>query len=446
MRFIFVLIMMFVTMGSARAQEHWFGSTTLEDIQTRPRVSLVFASQDEVHPLSYFGHTFLVFHREPLPEIDAPIVEFLGQTEGIDGWAWKALVTSIPGRYQLQRFLYKARAYELENRDLWIYTFSQTDSEREALIRNLEEALSTAYPYQFTSKNCGAYIEALLPMAPSKSLFTLPMNSVQNPEFTARVTKVQVVLAQRTQGRLTQDPADLLRYQFAREADPDKRQAIFAQLKNTPGTLQQVKTDDPARFSGRRRLGVQWVSPTEQHLLLAPYAQDFYTAGAEVPAGSVLRILQGDIAMDSDGLRWDALDLFHLEAMTAKDAWSDSHVRHLEFAYQRALPMNRKPGWLLRWGTGYAWAPWKGFLLGVKGLLDLNISESIQNDLGARLYLEHKINSRLRLSWEYHQSVLPQLDFWSQTTARVSYTLASRWILEADGNRSHQRAGLILNF
>ncbi len=433
------------------AQAAWFGPTSIDELASRPRVSLVFASPDEVSPLSYFGHTFLVFHHEEFPEIDAPLVEFMGQTAELDHWALQALFGSIPGRYQLQRFLYKAREYDFENRDLWIYTLKISEAERQEIVKRLRERLPQVHPYQFTGQNCGAYIEELLPFVDEpQPFYTLPIRTLQNPKVQSRIESARVQLSQRSQGRLSQDKADLLRYQFAREADRSKRQEIFQNLKNLPAPQPQVRTDDPATFSGRRRLGLQFFSGEASHITLSPYAQDFFTPAHEVVPGSVLRILETAVRIDRNAAALDRLEIFHLEAMSASDDWTDGMVRHLEFGWQKQLEIQEQPGWRLRWGNGYAWQATPHLLWGAKFFVDLNLRMKTRTglllDAGGILYAEQALTSRTRAFVRFEQSALPQYGNWSEWNVGLSHAPWPGITLEAGASPRDWHFGLMQHF
>ena len=59
-------------------------------------VSMLFASQNLISPISSFGHTLLIFHNEVTPEPDSIAFEYLGDTE-VSYYAIRGLLWTIPG-------------------------------------------------------------------------------------------------------------------------------------------------------------------------------------------------------------------------------------------------------------------------------------------------------------------------------------------------------------
>ena len=140
-------------MGHAK----WGDVPDSSEIFRYDRVSLVFAAQNLRSPISQFGHSFLVFHREDDPEPAALTVEFSGHLEGFDDYLL-TLVGGVGGHFVFSYLSYKARDYELEDRGLWIYELALTGDEKARLKRDLIQKRGREFPYGIARRNCASYI------------------------------------------------------------------------------------------------------------------------------------------------------------------------------------------------------------------------------------------------------------------------------------------------
>lgn len=138
-------------------------------------LSLVFAGENLRSPISAFGHTFVVFHNEEVPEPDSVALEFLGITENISFSGLKALAGSLPGKYRWTCLVEKELLYDQENRDLWFYKINMTESERLNLI---EEVSLGELKYGFIRNNCADRIHDLILKAARR---TEPFEFIHEP-------------------------------------------------------------------------------------------------------------------------------------------------------------------------------------------------------------------------------------------------------------------------
>jgi len=150
------------------ARAKWGDVPDSSEIFHYDRVSIVFAAQNLRSPVSQFGHSFLVFHREDDPEPSALTVEFAGRLEGFDSYLL-TLVGGARGHFLFSYFSYKARDYELEDRSLWIYELALTPDEKVRLKRDLVENLGREFPYGIARGNCASYIIEAVAAAHSRA-------------------------------------------------------------------------------------------------------------------------------------------------------------------------------------------------------------------------------------------------------------------------------------
>lgn len=136
-------------------------SPSLDEVTSKPRLSIAFSSADISNPESVFGHVFLIAHddRGVLPS--SPVVEFYGLLGRVDMGMLKTVVSSIPGVYKLDTFAEKRRLYDKEGRDLYVRTLRAEVSPSDVYSR-LASFWSKEIPYDFLDENCAFHIERLL--------------------------------------------------------------------------------------------------------------------------------------------------------------------------------------------------------------------------------------------------------------------------------------------
>jgi hypothetical protein len=125
------------------------------------RLSVVFASQNNHQPESAFGHVFLVFHKDDSPEPDAVAVEFVGHVASFTDMVL-SVSNEVSGRYKLAEFSQKKLEYDLEDRDLFVFELNVSAEELLLLKQDITYELTYSYPYSFTKRNCGFYLNQLL--------------------------------------------------------------------------------------------------------------------------------------------------------------------------------------------------------------------------------------------------------------------------------------------
>ena len=145
-------------------------------------VSMLFASQNLISPISSFGHTLLIFHNEVTPEPDSIIFEYLGDTE-VSYYAIRGLLWTIPGGFHLLPWSQKRWIYEREDRDIWAIRLKLEKHERQKLESNIKAFLSQIEPYNFFFNNCSWYIfeivkESMDDMECSVKPYVLPIETL----------------------------------------------------------------------------------------------------------------------------------------------------------------------------------------------------------------------------------------------------------------------------
>lgn len=158
-----------------------------EKISNKKYISIVFASNNLRSVASIFGHTFLVFHNEELPELDSIALDFLAQSEEENFSQGKAFFYKVKANYRVRNYLDKKNEYDFEDRDLFIYTLNLKNSEKEDIVKVVLQSLNQDYYYNFNSFNCAFYIykilsDANLTQKMSPFLYTLPINTIRTLE------------------------------------------------------------------------------------------------------------------------------------------------------------------------------------------------------------------------------------------------------------------------
>lgn len=158
-------------------------------------LSIGFASQSYKSPVSFFGHTFLVAHDQPKPELESIAIEFVGDISRENG-IFSALLSSVEGYYNYRRFYDKLREYNLEDRGVWTYRIKISEQEKAALSKLILKKNRLKERYSFIRTNCAYKIYELIqkPLSLSKqwtdSLFlTLPIQSLKRKDLLARINE-----------------------------------------------------------------------------------------------------------------------------------------------------------------------------------------------------------------------------------------------------------------
>lgn len=135
----------------AVAQEKWFGAVSADDCVKYKYLSVAFADESLRSPASMFGHTFLVFHNQLKPELDAMTLEFVGDTSSAENPVARALFLSIEGRFLVRRLAYKLLEYGREGRDVRVWRIGTVPA---GCRRTLEAEIREVHEYTFLRKNC----------------------------------------------------------------------------------------------------------------------------------------------------------------------------------------------------------------------------------------------------------------------------------------------------
>jgi len=163
------------------------------EIEKYKFLSIGFASQSYKSPVSFFGHTFLVTHNQPKPELESVAIEFVGDISRENG-IFSALLSSVEGYYNYRRFYDKLREYNLEDRGVWTYRIKISEQEKIGLSKLILKKNHLKERYSFIRKNCAYKIYDLIqePLSLSKkwtdSLFvTLPIQTLKRKDLLARI-------------------------------------------------------------------------------------------------------------------------------------------------------------------------------------------------------------------------------------------------------------------
>ncbi len=138
-------------------------------------LSLVFSSYYPNNPSSFFGHTFLLVHRDKNPLFDMSIDYAAMGVENVNAlFAIKGLIGLLPGIFSIKPYYMKVNEYTRgEGRDLWEYKLKITKNQIEQMLNHLWELTKTTYfDYYFFDENCSYFMLELLEIANSDWSFT----------------------------------------------------------------------------------------------------------------------------------------------------------------------------------------------------------------------------------------------------------------------------------
>ncbi len=177
-----ILILSIQLSFSSWAQTNWLKNEKSNALEETKFVSIVFASENLNEVTSMFGHTFLVFHNNPKPNLADSIVEFRGvMNQGVEDYFF-ALSGHLLGRYEINNFIYKLREYHLEGRDLWAYRLNLKSHEIHALVIEINKKLNVDVNYSFFNQNCSYRINELIfrsvKIEFENYFYTIPLQSI----------------------------------------------------------------------------------------------------------------------------------------------------------------------------------------------------------------------------------------------------------------------------
>ena len=152
------------------------------DLGVYRNISLGFASESLDSPVSFFGHSFIVFHNDEFPEPNSIVLEFYGHINVSFVWL-KILTIGTPGSFKFTRFTDKVHQYNFENRNVQIFPLVLNTKEKNKLIAIINKEFSNqATPYTFFKKNCSWYVDDIFHQSFDESFikkfYSIPVKTV----------------------------------------------------------------------------------------------------------------------------------------------------------------------------------------------------------------------------------------------------------------------------
>lgn len=177
------IIIFLITSVCLPSQDHIM-QEKMDKIKNAQYVSLVFAGQNLQTPISSFGHTLLLFHKNPIPEPDSIALEFLGNID-TPFFAIKSILWSIQGAFRILYWNEKFWEYEKENRDIWITPLKITNKEKKKMSKIIKDEFSLKKPYNFLFTNCSWHIyklirKSLTNFSCSVKFYVYPIDTIQS--------------------------------------------------------------------------------------------------------------------------------------------------------------------------------------------------------------------------------------------------------------------------
>ena len=425
--------------AAAQAQSPSGLEPQLSDFTNKKHLSVVFASHNIKKPGSMFGHVFIVAHDEDFPEPDATTLEFLGTAESTGGYAM-ALFTGIPGRYFLKSFFEKRKAYDLEDRDLWIYPYTGDADDRRAVLKTVAELLNDRQAtYNFFRSNCSTAAYQALTKKKSHLPYALPVSTlawlqsedligppVLYPSSLRRalasldeldpVQQVEVTQAlagakpdnQALPARSAGAANLALNYLLPREAEPQVRGRLFMLKKQIvtserlePG-LQAPPSPDLGSFGEALTLAK---GANNYAVEFHPAQRDFFTSSRDGHETALLELLKIRLEFIDSSFKVSDLTLFRLDSHLGSTPYSHSFNRLIEVGYvdwakQRVERFGEIYGHV-GWGYSVRFGP---LTLGATPLVGVTHGLGLRPygfDLGARALANLWLGSRFALQGSF---------------------------------------------
>lgn len=352
----------------------WGQDASFEELHRYSRISIGFAAQNLQSPISNFGHTFLIFHNQTVPEPDSLVVEFTGTAPTFLDHV-SALFLSIPGKYSPIYWSEKKRSYDLENRALWIYGLAlnnkQVELIRQYLLQNQHEILD----YDFSNKNCAFYINELIRKGRGDliyhddGLFITPISSLkwlqseklfsstyysQSTQQRALTSYVALSDSERSQFHaylnglatptvsalnlgITNSLATTAEHLIPREADANIRNRLYAIKKQfslsastTPNSI-----SDPSKSVGPASVSLTTLPKNRSHLLtLSPGFIRFENESNWGFTNASLETLRNDWLVDQMGkVSLNQFTLVNMEVYQPSQFLQDGYTQTLSASY-----------------------------------------------------------------------------------------------------------------
>jgi len=480
------MVFLFLIFSStAFAKFDWLKLPEPDQLYSKKRLSIVFASQNLKSPVSMFGHTFLVAHNEMPPETDAITIEFLGKTSGSFSQYFNALVSHIDGEFRLSKFIIKNREYDFEDRNLWVYELNIPDYEKEQVFSSISSAIKNQnFTYTFLNKNCSFYIFNTVINNrdfDQGSIYTLPKYTIRelkkrgyinkSPLFietdqsklikflnslnTDERTKINQViegysypLADETLG--TRKGLDFaLTYKIPREPSPEKRTQYFNTKKQLMDIIprnqtqydEDFKQNDPIEVYGDASIKLGYEVKSQSAILEGKFAQrDFYTSRNDGLSNSYLEIVKGKLFINKEeNIKLQQFTLFKLESLVPIGDYNEPFNRLIDLSfYKHPYEKNKTADEiLLRYGHGLS-IKLGNLTFGAipyLGLRYFNFSSNngVEMDLGALTKLNYWLNDTVSIEGSFINYFLTKLPFKYQANIKIATRLNPRWTLGLEG-------------
>ena len=163
-------------------------------------VSLVFASENIVHPMSMMGHVFIKFRGPSEKGVEvAHAVSFFTKIDSVNPLVVFAdsFFLGMPSFFALSPYAEAASAYrESEKRSLWEYRIAASDLQRELIHSHVWELRSINAPYYFVGYNCATVVYFTIALANPSILDDL--NGWVTPIDVVRRARANQIISDRT--------------------------------------------------------------------------------------------------------------------------------------------------------------------------------------------------------------------------------------------------------
>lgn len=481
-----MMVFLFLIFSStAFAKFDWLKLPEIDQLYSKKRLSIVFASQNLKSPVSMFGHTFLVAHNEMPPEPDAVTIEFLGKTSGSFGQYFNALISHIDGEFRLGKFIIKNREYDFEDRNLWVYELNIPENEKMQVFSLISSVIKNQdFPYTFLNKNCSFYIfNSVIKNSSFKqrSIYTLPKYTIRELKKLGYINKPPVVI-ETDQSKLinflksrdtyertkinqiiegyyysltdetwgTRRGLDLaLTYKIPREPRSEKRTQYFNIKKQLMDIVprdqalneENLKRNDPIEVYGDANIRLGYEVKSQAAILEGKFAQrDFYTSRNDGLSNSYLEIMKGKLSFNKDeNIKLQQLTVFKLESLIPSGDYNESFNRLIDLSFYKHLYEEEKVAneAVLRYGQGLS-TKLGDITFGVipyLGLRYFNFSSnnSVEMDLGTLTKLNYWLNDTVSIEGSLINHFFTKLPFNYKANIKLATRLNPRWTLGLEG-------------
>lgn len=476
-----VMAFLFLAFGStAFAKFDWLKLPESDQLYSKKRLSIVFASQNLKSPVSMFGHTFLVAHNEMPPEPDAVTIEFLGKTSGGFNQYFNALVSHIDGEFRLSKFIIKNREYDFEDRNLWVYEFNVPENEKKQVFSLISAVIKNQnFPYTFLNKNCSFYVfNAVIKNRnfEQRSLYTLPKYTIRELKRLGYINKSPFVI-ETDQSKLinllkslnTDERAKInqiiegysypiaeetlkirkgldlaLTYKIPREPSSKKRAQYFNIKKQLLDIVpkeqaqynEDLKGDDPVEVHGDANIRLGYGASSQSAILEGKFAQrDFYTSRNDGLSNSYLEIVKSKLYVNEENIQLQQFTLFKLESLVPSGDYNEPFNRLIDlsfykYPYEKNKTANEA---ILRYGQGLSFK--LGGLtfgaipyLGVR-YFSFSSNDGVEVDLGTLTKLNYWLNDTISIEGSLMNYFFTKLPFKYQANIKLATRLNQRWTL-----------------